>query len=140
MYMSQHSMARSCSLLVRSLGFAPWIAPPNGHRTGSMRYLALSLAAIAAFGTPAAAEPLSVDAQKRLSYLVRHDCGSCHGMTLRGGLGRPLLPEALVDIDAEALAEVILDGMPDTPMPPWRGLIDEAEALWIARALKEGRI
>ncbi len=75
-----------------------------------------------------------------LTYLVRQDCGSCHGMTLRGGLGRPLLPDALAGAEVGAVAEVILEGIPGTPMPPWRGLLSEAEALWIARALKEGRI
>ena len=30
-----------------------------------------------------------------LSYLVRQDCGSCHGMTLKGGLGQSLRPAAL---------------------------------------------
>ncbi len=59
-------------------------------------------------------------------------------MTLKGGLGKPLLPEDLADRDAETLAEIILDGIPETPMPPWRGQLTEAEALWIARKLKEG--
>jgi len=31
--------------------------------------------------------------QAALVDLVRQDCGSCHGMTLKGGLGRSLLPE-----------------------------------------------
>jgi cytochrome c55X len=73
-----------------------------------------------------------------LAYLVRQDCGSCHGMTLKGGLGAPLLPETLAGKHEDALAAVILDGMPGTPMPPWRPLLTEAEAVWIARALKEG--
>ncbi len=75
--------------------------------------------------------------QKALVHLVRQDCGSCHGMTLKGGLGKPLLPRDLKDFSAEALAGIILDGVPDTPMPPWRGQLNEAEALWIARKLKE---
>jgi len=84
-------------------------------------------------------EPTAAD-RTRLSYLVRHDCGSCHGMTLKGGLGGPLLPANLDGASVEGLAEVILDGIPDTPMPPWRSQLSEREARWIARALMEGQI
>ena len=102
---------------------------------------ALLLATSAAIlGAAAAADPLPAERQAALTYLVRQDCGSCHGMTLKGGLGRPLLPETLAGAEAEALAEIILDGIPGTPMPPWRGQLSEAEALWIARGLKRGTI
>ena len=102
---------------------------------------AVSAIAFAAWGAAAMAEGApSPERQAALAYLVRQDCGSCHGMTLKGGLGRPLLPYALEGAEAEALAEVILDGIPGTPMPPWRGQLSEAEALWIARALKQGTI
>ena len=73
-----------------------------------------------------------------LIYLVRQDCGSCHGMTLKGGLGTPLLPANVKDTPIEALASIILDGIPDTPMPPWRGLLSENDAEWIAYQLKKG--
>ena len=33
--------------------------------------------------------------QAELLHLLRHDCGSCHGLTLKGGLGPPLLPATL---------------------------------------------
>lgn len=99
--------------------------------------LALALALLV---TPANAQDLTSERQAALSDLVRQDCGSCHGMTLKGGLGRPLLPENLEGIDRLALAQVILDGIPGTPMPPWRGLLSDAEVLWIAEALKKGKI
>ena len=76
--------------------------------------------------------------QVELAHLVRHDCGSCHGMTLRGGLGGPLLPADLAHYSREDVAELILDGVPGTPMPPWRGNLSEDDALWIAQRLKEG--
>lgn len=60
------------------------------------------------------------------------DCGSCHGLTRKGGLGSPLTPEALEGRTAEGLALIILDGVPGTAMPPWRPLISEADAAWIA--------
>ena len=101
----------------------------------------LSLAACGVLAAaPALAGDLPGERVAALSNLVRQDCGSCHGMTLRGGLGRPLLPENLAGVDPVAIAEVILDGIPGTPMPPWRGLLSQIEALWIARALKKGAI
>jgi cytochrome c55X len=33
------------------------------------------------------------------------------------------------------LAQIILDGVPGTPMPPWRPLLSESDALWIANYL-----
>lgn len=99
-----------------------------------VRSVSLSLAA-AVFATPAAS---GEDRGVTLERLVRQDCGSCHGMTLKGGLGPDLLPERLAETPADALASVILDGRPGTPMPPWRGLLSEADALWIADYLKSG--
>ena len=103
---------------------------------------ALALLVLAAAGSAAIAHALAAgpdpERAKELVHLVRQDCGSCHGMTLKGGLGKPLLPDNLADRDAGALAEIILDGIPETPMPPWRGQLSESEALWIARKLKEG--
>jgi len=73
--------------------------------------------------------------QKELVHLVRQDCGSCHGMTLKGGLGPALLPENLRDKPAEGLAETIYYGRPGTPMPPWKQFMSEAEAAWIVDKL-----
>jgi cytochrome c55X len=78
--------------------------------------------------------------QNELNYLVRQDCGSCHGMTLKGGLGKPLISTTFDGVSPDAIAEVILDGISGTPMPPWRGLLSEADALWIAENLKAGTI
>ena len=94
----------------------------------------LSLAAAAGV----AAGDIPAARQVELTNLVVQDCGSCHGLTLKGGLGKPLLPENLAPFPEEAIADVILDGVAGTPMPPWRGLINEAEARWIAHQLKQG--
>lgn len=74
----------------------------------------------------------------QLVDLVRQDCGSCHGLTLKGGLGPSLEPHALAGKDGEFLSYVILHGRRGTPMPPWREHLSEAEARWIAENLKKG--
>lgn len=90
---------------------------------------------------PAHADGELADKQvERLANLVRHDCGSCHGLTLKGGLGWPLTPERLADLDHETVRDIILYGVEATPMPGWQGLLSEGEASWIANALKTGAI
>ena len=84
-----------------------------------------------------AAEPDAVR-QKELVRLVRQDCGSCHGMTLQGGLGPALLPADLRDKPAEGLVATIYHGRPGTPMPPWKQFMSEAEADWIVQKLMSG--
>src|SRR5688500_7389853 len=76
--------------------------------------------------------------QAALVELVREDCGSCHGLTLKGGLGPSLEAAALADKDASFLSYVILHGRRGTPMPPWREHLSDAEAGWIAQQLKKG--
>lgn len=76
--------------------------------------------------------------QQALVSLVRNDCGSCHGLTLKGGLGSPLLPETLADSPNISLRETILKGRPGTAMPGWSAFMNEAEAEWIVTQLKKG--
>ena len=76
--------------------------------------------------------------QAELVHMVRHDCGSCHGLTLAGGLGPALLPATLAVRPAEYVEQVILDGRPGTAMPPWRGLVSDDDAHWIAQQLRDG--
>ena len=73
-----------------------------------------------------------------LIELVRQDCGSCHGMTLKGGLGPSLEPAALAGKDPEQMRFVILYGRRGTPMPPWREHLSESEARWIVEQLQKG--
>ena len=73
--------------------------------------------------------------QRELVRMVRQDCGSCHGMTLQGGLGPALLPADLKDKPVEGLAATIYQGRPGTAMPPWQRFLNEAEAQWIAERL-----
>jgi cytochrome c55X len=89
---------------------------------------------LALLGAPAWAGP---DAQA-LARLVQQDCGSCHGLSLKGGLGPDIRAGSLGHHDAASLQAVILDGIPGTPMPPWRPLLSAAEAAWIADYLLKG--
>lgn len=82
-----------------------------------------------------AAAGVTEERARDLEHLLTQDCGSCHGLTLKGGLGRPLTAEALAGADPQRLADVILDGMPGTAMPSWRPLLTEDEARWIADQL-----
>ena len=98
-----------------------------------MRELVAITLALAAF--PALAGDLPPERVAELERLVRQDCGSCHGMTLKGGLGSDLRAETLAGTAPETLAQIVLDGIPGTAMPPWRPLLTEGEALWIAEYL-----
>jgi cytochrome c55X len=95
--------------------------------------------ALLAATTPAQAGETAPDAA-RLSNLVRQDCGSCHGLTLKGGLGKPLTSDHLRAWSGEQLVSIILDGVPGTPMPAWRTLMSEADARWIVERLQRGNL
>lgn len=97
----------------------------------------IAVLACLAAGTAQAGGETSRDA---LVNLVHQDCGSCHGLTLKGGLGPDIRPESLAHYDAETLSTVVLDGIPGTAMPPWRPLISEADARTIAEYLLQGDI
>ena len=97
---------------------------------------ALIILALAA--SPVLAGDLPAGRAGELERLVLQDCGSCHGMTLKGGLGSDLRAEALAGSTPEGLTEIILQGVPGTPMPPWSALLSEDEAAWIARYLLDG--
>ncbi|MDI5891204.1 c-type cytochrome [Halomonas rhizosphaerae] len=79
---------------------------------------------------------LSAERQQELETLLYQDCGSCHGMTLRGGLG-PALPESRMNAySRDGLAALILNGVAGTAMPGWAGLLTEEEARWLADHLQ----
>jgi cytochrome c55X len=114
-------------------------------RTADDRFVRFSLvisvaSVVAASGAAVAAHADEPGAarQRELVNMVRQDCGSCHGMTFRGGLGPPLTPEALREKPAGSLALAVLNGRPGTPMPPWRAFVSDAEAEWIVTRLQKG--
>jgi cytochrome c55X len=78
------------------------------------------------------------DREAELQALLHNDCGACHGMTLKGGLGPALTPAALAGRSADALHMVIRDGRPGTAMPPWHGLVSDADIDTLVRFLLAG--
>ncbi|MEW7982319.1 MAG: cytochrome c [gamma proteobacterium symbiont of Phacoides pectinatus] len=112
--------------------------------TPKLRVLAalclLLLAPLATAAPPVATGPVSSERQAALRHLVRHDCGSCHGMRLEGGLGPSLKPAPLERFTTKQLALTITYGRPGTPMPPWGPFLTRPEALWIADTLKQGEL
>ncbi|RTR04480.1 c-type cytochrome [Halomonas nitroreducens] len=85
---------------------------------------------------PALAEAPAPARQAELETLLYQDCGSCHGMTLRGGLGPALTRSRMRAYDREALAALILHGIPGTAMPGWAPLLSDADARWLADHLQ----
>lgn len=75
------------------------------------------------------------DRQQVLLHMLQQDCGSCHGLTMKGGLGPALLPETLQGKPPAFLVQTILDGRPGTAMPPWRPMMSEDEAAWLVQQL-----
>jgi len=87
-----------------------------------------------------AANPVTAEREQELRNLMIQDCGSCHGLTLKGGLGPSLLPSVLHGKSADYISTVILDGRPGSAMPGWRPLLTEAEARWMADLLLRGEL
>lgn len=75
-----------------------------------------------------------------LIYIVKHDCGSCHGMTLNGGLGPNLLSERLKKLPKDSIIDSITNGRPGTAMPPWQKLLSNEDIITIAGLLQQGEI
>ena len=82
-----------------------------------------------------AEDTIANDRQQELRNLLIQDCGSCHGLTMKGGLGPALLPSTLKGKSAEFITSTILDGRPGTAMPGWRPLLSVSEARWMTDQL-----
>ena len=97
-----------------------------------------SLSLLLWVGTLSAAAP-SDERQQSLNYMLKHDCGSCHGMTLKGGLGPSLLPQVLhgKGHTVDSVSLIIRHGVPEKAMPPWGPLLDDDEIRWLAQRLLE---
>lgn len=81
---------------------------------------------------------LSEQRRAELHDLLLQDCGSCHGMTLKGGLGPALTPDALQHRTREFIETTILEGRSGTPMPPWKNILTREEVRWLVDTLYAG--
>jgi len=100
--------------------------------TRLLLFLLLSATAASASTTPTA------ERKNEIGHLVQQDCGSCHGLTLKGGLGPSLEPERLRQYPQDYLEMTILHGRPGTPMPPWSAILTAEEINYIATQLLKG--
>ena len=115
-------------MLKRIVNESTWLTRPGVIFTGLV-FQVLSVQA-----------EVSVSRQSELVHLVQHDCGSCHGMTLGGGLGPPLTVERLQSRTADELTGIIRYGVPNTPMPPWDSILSSEEIEWIVKQLQSGML
>lgn len=83
-------------------------------------------------------KPLSMQRQAELHNLLIQDCGSCHGMTMKGGLGPALTTDILKTKSREMIEMTILEGRPGTPMPPWKNILSKQDVSWIVDTLYAG--
>ena len=119
----------------------PHFSRPHSPVSKKLRRLwepLLGLALLAASSAQAQTPAPDAARQGALVRMVRQDCGSCHGLYLTGGLGPALTRAALADKPLEFLAATIYGGRPGTPMAPWKAMLSEADALWIAGQLLAG--
>jgi cytochrome c55X len=100
-------------------------------------FFALLLFTPFAFAENTPTEPPPLERQQELRNLLEHDCGACHGLTLQGGLGSALTPEALAGKSDDFLVTTILEGRKGTAMPPWKKFLKESEARWLVLQLRK---
>ena len=98
----------------------------------------LMLLSHSVYATPASSAELSEQRRAELHNLLPQDCGSCHGMTLKGGLGPALTPDVLKSKPREFIEITIMEGRSGTPMPPWKNILSRDEIRWIVDALYTG--
>ena len=99
-----------------------------------MRYWLLLLSVIS---TPVFADAPNPQRQAELANMLKHDCGSCHGLPLKGGLGPSLMPEAIADKNDALLFDAIQNGRAGTAMPPWKPFLTTDETHWLIQRLRQ---
>lgn len=110
----------------------------SGRGETGQRVSAILVLLMLCFASPAMLADEPTRSPDDLGNLVVQDCGSCHGLTLKGGLGPPLRPENLSHLPEAAITAIISEGVPGTAMPPWKPLLAPADIEWISHQLKAG--
>ncbi len=102
------------------------------------RFILLPVLISVLLGQPLLASELSQQRQNELRDLLLQDCGSCHGMTLKGGLGPALTPEVIATRSRDMVRTTIEQGRRGTPMPPWKNILDNDDIDWLVETLYKG--
>ncbi|MBX6963625.1 cytochrome c [Alcaligenes faecalis] len=106
-----------------------------GKQALSKIWFALLLSLLWPQQTTADEVALSLERQASLRTLLHQECGSCHGLLLKGGLGPALTADTLRGQSAEQISLTIMHGRPGTAMPAWNRFLQPAESLWLANFL-----
>lgn len=90
------------------------------------------------YSSVSAQDEISGQRSAELNNLLIQDCGSCHGMTMKGGLGPALTPDVLKNKSRQMIEVTIANGRPGTPMPPWNKILTPQEINWMVDTLYTG--
>ena len=101
------------------------------------QFIAISVACLF-YGSVMAQNKVSLQRSSELKNLLVQDCGSCHGMTMKGGLGPALTPEVLKNKPRDMIKATIAYGRPGTPTPPWNNILSVEEISWMVETLYAG--
>ena len=85
------------------------------------------------------ASELAPRRQQELLTMLQHDCGACHGLRLKGGLGPPLNTDTLKERNTAELINIVTEGRKGTPMPPWKEILNAEEIAWLVDRLRENK-
>ena len=87
------------------------------------------------------AEPIEISESRKKSLinLLKNDCGACHGLTLKGGLGSSLRAKDLAGKSNALLVSTIQNGRKGTAMPPWKKFISRQETFWLIDYLRNNK-
>jgi cytochrome c55X len=96
----------------------------------NLQFLVSTLMIISVIGSARAQR-----SDSELENMLVQDCGSCHGLTMRGGLGPPLTYSAIRFKPRNFLIDTVLEGRAGTAMPPWKILLSREEATWMVDRL-----
>lgn len=116
------------------------MAPRSGSPSFITSYALLAAGILFLHTGAVTAGSIPEQRKQELINMVRQDCGSCHGITLKGGLGPPLTSRILTGKPHGLLVNTIMYGRKDTPMPPWQALLSREEIEWIVGRLKDGSL
>ena len=119
-------------------GTAGWLTVLSGASLAALAAVppVLDTPSITATLTVTDPAPVTRERAVALRHFLTQDCGSCHGLTLGGGLGPALQREQVANKPVPYLAYTILNGRPGTAMPPWSRFLTEEEGEWLARELR----